>query len=237
MSDSNSAVTSALASVPLHAQLNSSPNTRQAKTHNDEAHSAAMYFDDKACGTLCEDSIFYLSVLLISSHSPQTICSASFTTLVQTQSSSTSSLSPSSALRIPFCKKLEYSACVVTHLCSVLCNCARVLQLSKMADNNVDIKKFDTTKMSGEELKKLGLEGARKAPGSNPGPGSTLHQQAGQGLEKAGRYPFIMWGVAAVVGLATFSYYRSLSVQDIPGKSSQALESNHPATAKAPSER
>jgi hypothetical protein len=99
----------------------------------------------------------------------------------------------------------------------------------------LDTKKFDTTKMSGDELKKLGLEGARKPPGS--GPGSTLHQQGGQGLGKAGRYPFIMWGVAGVVGLATFAYYRSLRVQQIPGKSNQALESTHPATAKAPSER
>lgn len=98
-------------------------------------------------------------------------------------------------------------------------------------------KKFDTTKMSGEELKKLGLEGARKPPGSNPGPGSTLHQQGGQGLSKAGRYPFIMAGVAVVVGMATFTYYGSLNVQQIPGKSNQALESNHPATAKAPSDR
>jgi len=101
----------------------------------------------------------------------------------------------------------------------------------------LDTKKFDTTKMSGEELKKLGLEGARKPPGSNPGPGHTLHQQGGQGLGKAGRYPLILWGVAAVVGVATFSYYRSLGVQEIPGKSNQALTSNHPATAKAPAER
>lgn len=100
-----------------------------------------------------------------------------------------------------------------------------------------DTKKFDTTKMSGEELKKLGLEGARKAPGSTPGPGSTLHQQGGQGLGKAGRYPLILWGVAGVVGVATFAYYRSLRVQDIPGKTNQALSSTHPATAKAPSER
>lgn len=106
-----------------------------------------------------------------------------------------------------------------------------------MAEEKLDIKKFDTSKMSGEELKKLGLEGARKPPGSNPGPGSTLHQQAGQGLNKAGRYPLFMWGVAAVVGVATFTYYRSLGVQEIPGKQNQALESNHPATAKAPSER
>lgn len=98
-------------------------------------------------------------------------------------------------------------------------------------------QKFDTTKMSGEEIKKLGLEGARKPPGSSGGPGSTLHQQGGQGLGKAGRYPFIMWGVAAVVGVAAFTYYRSLGVQQIPGKTNQALESNHPATAKAPSER
>jgi hypothetical protein len=98
-------------------------------------------------------------------------------------------------------------------------------------------KKFDTSKMSGEEVKNLGLEGARKAPGSNGGPGATLHQQGGQGLAKAGRYPVLLWGVAAVVGVAAVSYYRSLGVQQIPGKSNQALESNHPATAKAPSER
>jgi hypothetical protein len=96
-------------------------------------------------------------------------------------------------------------------------------------------QKFDTTKMSSEEVKKLGLEGARKSPGSNGGPGSTLHQQGGQGLNKAGRYPFALAGVAVVVGIATFAYYRSQQVSS--GKSSQALESNHPATAKAPSER
>lgn len=100
-----------------------------------------------------------------------------------------------------------------------------------------DTKKFDTTKMSNEELKKLGLEGAKKPPGSKPGPGSTLHQQRGQGLNKAGRYPLAMYGLAAVVGVATYTYYQSTVEKKTPGKSNQALTSTHPATAKPPSER
>ena len=103
-----------------------------------------------------------------------------------------------------------------------------------MGDQQIK-KRFDTTKMSPEELKELNLEGARKPPGQNPG--GVLHQQGGQGLSRAGRYPVVLAGLAVVVGLGTLYYYRSLNVQSIPGKSSQALESNHPVTAKAPSER
>lgn len=96
-------------------------------------------------------------------------------------------------------------------------------------------KKFDTTKMSPEELKELNLEGARRPPGEHPG--GVLNQQGGAGLSRAGRYPVVLAGVAVVVGISTLLYYRSIKAQSIPGKSNQALESNHPATAKAPSER
>ncbi|CAK9225596.1 unnamed protein product [Sphagnum troendelagicum] len=104
-----------------------------------------------------------------------------------------------------------------------------------MADQSVK-KKFDTTKMSAEEVKNLGLEDARKPPGQSPG--GVLHQQGGAGLSRAGRYPVGLAGLAVVVGLASWAYYRSLNPQQHPsGKSNQAMESNHPATAKSPSER
>lgn len=103
-----------------------------------------------------------------------------------------------------------------------------------MADQQFK-KKFDTTKMSPEELKSLNLEDARKPPGSSPG--GVLHQQGGVGLSRAGRYPVVLAGVAVVVAIGTFTYYRSLNVQSIPGKSNQALDSKHPATVKPPSER
>lgn len=92
-------------------------------------------------------------------------------------------------------------------------------------------KKFDTTKMSTEELKAFHLEDARRPPGKGPSPGSTLHQQGAQGLSKAGRYPVVLAGVAVLTGIGTLMYYRSLNVQQIPGKTNQALD-NSSASAK-----
>jgi hypothetical protein len=62
----------------------------------------------------------------------------------------------------------------------------------------------DTTKMSPEEIQKLGLQGAKRPPGQSPG--GVLHQGGGN---RAGRFPLVLGGLLVAVGIGTFTYYRS----------------------------
>eukprot|EP00249_Psilotum_nudum_P006168 c19506_g1_i1 orf=120-401(+) len=66
-------------------------------------------------------------------------------------------------------------------------------------------KKIDTTKMGPEELRRLGLEDARRPPGQSPG--GVLHQQGGVGVRAAGAYPAALAGIALLVGVTTWAYY------------------------------
>ncbi|KAH7372372.1 hypothetical protein KP509_17G000100 [Ceratopteris richardii] len=66
-------------------------------------------------------------------------------------------------------------------------------------------KNLDTTKMSGEELKKLNLENAKRPPGQSPG--QFMHQQGGVGIKRAGAYPFLLAGCGLVVAIGTLAYY------------------------------
>jgi hypothetical protein len=76
-----------------------------------------------------------------------------------------------------------------------------------MADETAWQKRVDTTKMSGEELEKLGLQDARRPPGQHPG--STLHQQGGRGFRGAVAYPFVLAGVLLASCVGTWAYYAS----------------------------
>ena len=94
-------------------------------------------------------------------------------------------------------------------------------------------KRFDPTMMSAEELKVLNLEDAKRPPGQGLCPGGTLHQQGGPALSKAGRYPVVLAGVAALTGISTFLYYRTVSVQQLQGKADEVMDSIRPGTATA----
>lgn len=63
----------------------------------------------------------------------------------------------------------------------------------------------DTTKMSPEEVDKLGLQGSKRPPGQNPG--GVLHQRSGMTLQKAGAYPVGLAALIVIGGVSAWAYY------------------------------
>ena len=94
-----------------------------------------------------------------------------------------------------------------------------------MTGMDQELKKFDTTKMSVEELKMC--EDAMRPAAGRASVGGTLHHAGGVSLSKAGRYPVVLAGVAVLTGIGTAMYYKStLNVQEIVSEeTNQALNS------------
>ncbi len=73
-------------------------------------------------------------------------------------------------------------------------------------DKNSWKKKFDTTTMSAEELKELGLEDARRPPGHKAG--QVLHQRGRRSWRQVAIYPVIVGGLALITALSIMTVYQ-----------------------------
>lgn len=76
-----------------------------------------------------------------------------------------------------------------------------------MASGTSSKPNADTTKLSGEEIERHNLQGAKRPPGTSAG--GVLHQQGGVGVKKAGRYPVALFAVLVLTGVGSFAYFRS----------------------------